>query len=67
MCLSVAQPVAWILLNDKHARTYILIFKAMKKAASKLKLELKPERFITDFESGIIKAVRKEVGCCFSS
>ncbi|CAF2124705.1 unnamed protein product [Rotaria magnacalcarata] len=34
----------------------------MKKAASRLKLELKPERFITDYESGIIKAVRKEFG-----
>ncbi|CAF3585307.1 unnamed protein product [Rotaria socialis] len=62
-----AEPVAWILLSDKHAQTYILIFKAMKKAASRLKLELKPERFITDYESGIIKAVREEVGRCFSS
>ncbi|CAF0806494.1 unnamed protein product [Rotaria sordida] len=66
-----AQPVAWILLCDKYAQTYILVFKAMKKAASSLKLELKPERFITDFESGIITAVRKEFngvihqGCFF--
>ncbi len=58
-----AEPVAWILLNDKYARTYTLVFKALKKAASRLKLEFKPERLITDFESGIIKAVRKEVRC----
>ena len=44
-----------------------LVCKAMKKAASRLKLELKPARFIADYESGIIKAVRKEVGRYFSS
>jgi hypothetical protein len=67
MCLIVAEPVAWILLNDKHARTYTLVFKALKKAALRLKLKLKTQRFITDFESGIIKAVRQEVGRYFSS
>ncbi|CAF1477861.1 unnamed protein product, partial [Rotaria sordida] len=65
MSLIVAEPIAWILLNDKHAGTYTLIFKALKKAALRLKLKLKPERFISDFESGIIKAVRKEVGHFF--
>jgi len=58
----VAEPVAWILLNDKYARTYSLVFKALKNAALRLKLEFKPNRFITDFESGILKAVREEVG-----
>jgi hypothetical protein len=39
----------------------------LKEASLKLSLKLNPERFITDFESGIIKAVRKEVGRCFYS
>jgi hypothetical protein len=39
----------------------------LKTAALTLKLNLKHARLITDFESGIIKAVRKEVGRCFYS
>ena len=65
MCLIVAQPVAWILLTAKHSRAYTTVFKAMKKAALQLNLELKPQRLITGLEGEIIKAVLTEVGPCF--
>jgi hypothetical protein len=42
MCLIVAQPVAWILVNDNHAQTYILVFKALKGMDGKIsKIEIK--------------------------
>ncbi len=60
--LFLATPVLYALLNDKKARTYKLLFQALKHKAKEMKMKFEPDRIISDFESGMVSTVKKQVG-----
>lgn len=49
-------PLIYCLLSDKSAATYVAVFGILQTEAVKANLVLQPRRFISDFESGIIRA-----------
>jgi hypothetical protein len=63
-CLFLATPVLYALLNDKKAHTYTLLFRALKRQAKEMKMKFEPDKIISDFETGIISTVKKEVSAC---
>ncbi|CAF0897485.1 unnamed protein product [Rotaria sordida] len=68
---TLSTPVLYALLNDKKAHTYTLLFRALKSAAKEMNMKFKPDRIISDFESGIVSTIKKELpntihqGCLF--
>lgn len=50
-------PLIYCLLPDKSAATYVSLFGILQTEAVKSNLFFQPQRFISDFESGIIRAV----------
>jgi len=64
VCLLLAIPVLYVLLNDKEAHTYKLLFRALKSTATEMKMKFEPDKIISDFESGFISTVKKEVSVC---
>ncbi|CAF1476102.1 unnamed protein product [Rotaria sp. Silwood1] len=66
-----ATPVLYALLNGKKAYTYTLLFRALKNAAKQMNMKLEPNRIISDYESGFVSTVKKELpntihqGCLF--
>ncbi|CAF1127713.1 unnamed protein product [Rotaria sordida] len=66
-----ATPVLYALLNDKKARTYTILFRALKSTAKEMKMKFEPDKIISDFESGIVSTIKKELpntahqGCLF--
>jgi hypothetical protein len=61
LCALLAFPLGFVLLKDKHSRTYRMMFDAIKRAAKKIGLKFAPKLFITDFESGIISTIKAMV------
>ncbi|CAF1327132.1 unnamed protein product [Rotaria sordida] len=66
-----ATPVLYALLNDKKVYTYTLLFRALKNTAKQMNMKFEPDKIISDFESGIVSIVKKEIpntihqGCLF--
>ncbi|CAF2510422.1 unnamed protein product [Rotaria sp. Silwood2] len=56
-----ATPVLYVLLNDKKARTYTILFRALKSTAKEMKMKFEPDKIISDFESGIVSTIKKEL------
>ncbi|CAF2131645.1 unnamed protein product [Rotaria magnacalcarata] len=63
-CLYLATPVVYVLLNDKTAHTYTLLFQSLKNKAKDMNMKFEPIRIISDYESGMISTLKKE-GCLF--
>ncbi|CAF4442567.1 unnamed protein product, partial [Rotaria magnacalcarata] len=70
-CLYLATPVVYVLLNDKTAHTYTLLFQSLKNKAKDMNMKFEPIRIISDYESGMISTLKKELpntihqGCLF--
>lgn len=64
-------PLVYVLLSDKTAATYYRLFGTIRDAVFKLGAVLDPKVILSDFESGLIEAVRsqfpgaKHAGCHF--
>jgi hypothetical protein len=57
-------PVAFCLLPNRRATTYIDVLQRFKAEAIKINKVFEPKRVISDFESSFIAAVRQEVDLC---
>lgn len=53
-------PLVFSLLSDKTCATYYLLFNKLRDAAAKLGLVLNPTCIMSDFESGLIEAVKMQ-------
>jgi hypothetical protein len=63
-------PQLWCLLPDKQGATYTRLFQLLKQEALNINLQLMPASVHTDFEMGVIQALRAEFqidasGCLF--
>ena len=64
-------PLVYVLLPDKTSTTYYVMIGRIRDAVAKQKLILNPEVIISDFESGLLEAVRlqfpnaQHLGCHF--
>lgn len=54
-------PVAFCLLPNRRATTYVELFQRFKQEATRLGEQFQPKYVVSDFESAIISAVRQEV------
>ena len=64
-------PTAYCLLSSKERSTYCAVFRVLKEQSSRLGMCFNPKFILSDFESGIIAAVKEEFqsanhrGCFF--
>ncbi|CAF0872413.1 unnamed protein product [Adineta steineri] len=64
-------PVAYCLMSNRRAATYIELFQRLKHEAEVLGMQFKPINIVSDFETALIPAVRQEfseaihTGCLF--
>lgn len=53
-------PLVYVLMSSKTTQQYVEVFAQLKQSCNQLGLLLDPTNIMTDFESGIIPAVRQE-------
>ena len=53
-------PVAFCLMPNRRAATYIELFRRFKHQATIMGKNFEPQRVVSDFESALISAIRKE-------
>ena len=56
-----AVPLVFCLCERKNYETYELIIQVLKIAVGNLKLNFKPTYWMSDYESGLVKAIEAEV------
>jgi hypothetical protein len=54
-------PVLYALLSDRKAPTYVHLFNVLFDEAERLNKKFEPKLIMTDFESGLSKAISLEV------
>lgn len=58
--------LVFCLCEHKNYETYELIIRVLKIAVGNLKLDLKPIYWMSDYESGLTKAIKTEVNFLFN-
>ncbi|CAF1506917.1 unnamed protein product [Adineta ricciae] len=58
--LGQSLPVAFCLMSNRRASTYVELFQRLKQEAEALDMEFQPKQVVSDFEAALIPAVRQE-------
>ena len=59
--LALGLPVAFCLMSNRKASTYVELFQRLKEEAVAKNENFEPKRIVTDFETTLVPAVRQEV------